>query len=744
MTLTHKLLGYLHRAFRRDPVEFLALRLRYDGLMTWKVEDCVLTTSVSGGSGSALSVDLNLYSIAELANFLSTQAGYSVAYQVATEASVLGARILLDGSGDQDSSNGDHLYAFTSLTWAFLDTSAVELKAAREQIYQMLRQMTTVTAEGAWLDEIGGYYGVPRANGELDSVYGPRIVYEVIRPRNNNKALELAISIATGGLPSKVIDVTVNGSMTPLYDGVIDHNGAYFYNATGSRIRNLFDVEYAFDLEGSEDTAPFRARVLELIDRFRSAGTHLRSVLLTAGTLSDTVTSTPADTTAYTATVTATEIVPLPSDASLSSAGTLTFTESATGPAEGEEVVATLSSHLYNGSRYYGGSGRQVYHDSGIPNISLAPSLSLVFDEGTMPGGLTFTRASTGTYFDSTGMLQVAGVNAPRIDYNPATGECLGLLVEEARTNIIFPSDGTGAIANGIGATFSPIVVPSGATVSCLWTPGDLSNRYQYTTTAGAYASGQLLAVSWYQKRVNGAGSGACLDLRSNVNCAISTAVAKIGDAPNGWERWGGVVSITDGSLSSIIRLYVFPADMVAGGFAAWGLQVENGPSASSYIPTTSAAVPRSADVCSVAVGAWHNPLECTVVAEGEGRVGVTNTSSFVSVGTSSNYQVLLRQNASIVQGDSRDASTGQAAFSRAGNQGDRVVLGMAVQQNSFAFSSNGSAPATDSAGTVFSGSTALHVGSFAGASSFLNGRVRSIRYWNRRLGNEVLALATS
>jgi hypothetical protein len=50
---------------------------------------------------------------------------------------------------------------------------------------------------------------------------------------------------------------------------------------------------------------------------------------------------------------------------------------------------------------------------------------------------ITFTRASTATYFDSTGTLQTAATDAPRFDYNPTTLVANGFLIEEARTNSI-------------------------------------------------------------------------------------------------------------------------------------------------------------------------------------------------------------------------------------------------------------------------------------------------------------------
>ena len=43
---------------------------------------------------------------------------------------------------------------------------------------------------------------------------------------------------------------------------------------------------------------------------------------------------------------------------------------------------------------------------------------------------ITFSRASTGTFVGSNGLVQTAASGVARFDHNPATGESLGLLVE--------------------------------------------------------------------------------------------------------------------------------------------------------------------------------------------------------------------------------------------------------------------------------------------------------------------------
>ena len=53
---------------------------------------------------------------------------------------------------------------------------------------------------------------------------------------------------------------------------------------------------------------------------------------------------------------------------------------------------------------------------------------------------ITFTRSTTGTYLGSDGLLKSAAIDEARIEYD-AEGNCLGLLVEEARTNLLTYSE---------------------------------------------------------------------------------------------------------------------------------------------------------------------------------------------------------------------------------------------------------------------------------------------------------------
>jgi hypothetical protein len=295
MNLTKKLLGYLHRVFDKDPVAFLALRLRYAGTgMTWSISDGVLTTTVTGGAGASLTVQLADYTVSSLVNFLAAQSGYTVEYANTSELSQLSARVLLDADGDQDVSNGDHLRGYTSLLWAYLEPFSVELKEADHQIDEALVQMNMLAAEANWLDEWGGYYGIPRITGELDPVYANRIIVEVLRPRGNNIAIE-AVARELLGQPVIVNDVRLWTPTLPIHDGASDHDSTEFYDAAETPIYGLFDVDYIYNLESGDDVSEYAIKLAAIVEKMRDAGTHLRAMNLQSSQLSDTATIEPTD-----------------------------------------------------------------------------------------------------------------------------------------------------------------------------------------------------------------------------------------------------------------------------------------------------------------------------------------------------------------------------------------------------------------------------------------------------------------
>ncbi|MFM6192892.1 MAG: hypothetical protein ACKPFF_10615, partial [Planktothrix sp.] len=88
----------------------------------------------------------------------------------------------------------------------------------------------------------------------------------------------------------------------------------------------------------------------------------------------------------------------------------------------------------------------KIYDQLDYPTLDLNFALTKSLDPR-----ITFTRASSGTYFDSNGVMQLASANTPRFDHNPNTKESLGLLIEEQRTNSIRNNTMQGAVAGTPG-----------------------------------------------------------------------------------------------------------------------------------------------------------------------------------------------------------------------------------------------------------------------------------------------------
>jgi hypothetical protein len=87
------------------------------------------------------------------------------------------------------------------------------------------------------------------------------------------------------------------------------------------------------------------------------------------------------------------------------------------------------------------------------------PNLALDFTTAVLDPRVTFTRSgNTATVTDSSGVIVAINADLPRFDYNPSTLICNGLLIEEARTNVLLNSliDGTSLATQTVTVTAVP------------------------------------------------------------------------------------------------------------------------------------------------------------------------------------------------------------------------------------------------------------------------------------------------
>ena len=229
-----------------------------------------------------------------------------------------------------------------------------------------------------------------------------------------------------------------------------------------------------------------------------------------------------------------------------------------------------------------------------LPDIR--PSLLLDFaNSGRVDPRIQCTRASSATCFGPDGKLRVVPANTPRIDYDPETGKCLGLLVEESRTNLVYPS----VIPSGKGVVFGKVQLNGNTTaVSGIPSPDGSNNAVSITGASNSTNSSgmdnlRLLAVI----PLENVGYSVSFYLKSAVTVTVREASSgtNVSFAPSSkWTRVSAVFTPTSPNQNIIITS--------AGGaeFSLFGLQVEVGSFPTSYIPTEGSAVTRAADSVSM------------------------------------------------------------------------------------------------------------------------------------------------
>jgi hypothetical protein len=185
-------------------------------------------------------------------------------------------------------------------------------------------------------------------------------------------------------------------------------------------------------------------------------------------------------------------------------------------------------------------------------------------------------------------------------------------------------------------------------------------------------------------------------------------------------------------------------------GVFIWGAQLEAGAFPTSYIPTTTTALTRSADVASVnTLSPWFNSTTGTLFTESQQLPGQTAAVfpriAVIDDGSTSNAILnLWRSDTSRLYGAVRVGAVEQADVGTTGvTQTNVNKIGLAYATNDFAASVNGGAPSTDPLGTVPSGLTTLRIGRSSG-TDYLNGYLRRITYYPVRLTNAQLQNLTA
>lgn len=305
---------------------------------------------------------------------------------------------------------------------------------------------------------------------------------------------------------------------------------------------------------------------------------------------------------------------------------------------------------------------------------------------GTATNFITFSRSSIGTRINPYGQIETLASNVPRLDYDPVTLYPKGLLIEEARTNLVLNSDTL--------STQSVTVANVAHTLSFYGTGT--------VTLSGVSTAGPLVGTGAFPTRVT----------------LTFTPLA--------------------GSLTLTVTGSVRFAQLEAGSFAT------------SYIPTTSASVARSAEIATIPVSAIpYGANEGTAVAAYvPGNLSASvYTVLFDDIDTAQYVNIM-----NMMQGSSGTPGSGWRASVRNTNVSDvsfdiatpalsvgsTYKLAFAYKLNDFAASFGGGTVQTDTLGTPPPGVDLIRFGSHRDGV-YMNGCIRQFSYFPRRLTNAEL-----
>ena len=407
-------------------------------------------------------------------------------------------------------------------------------------------------------------------------------------------------------------------------------------------------------------------------------------------------------------------------------------------------------------------------------NLQFATDKTLTARKGPTP---TFTRASTATFVGSDGLIQSAAINQARFDHDPVTLACRGLLIEESRTNAMPRSQDFSNVAwTKTNSTISGTLYtdPSGTSTANELVEDILLAAHTCQQSAGTATIGTTYTFSVFVKRKDTSNqflligtSGLVSASFMSVNLTNGVTATGIGSPaapinvsstayPNGWYRVQfSVVATSAAAITLDIRLSrdgtwanrSYLGDGVQSSLI-WGAQVEVGTFPTSYIPTTTASVVRSADVCSISAsnftGFW-NQSAGTLVEAFEASPNTNTTYVSASNGNIVQNSVHMDNDTGLMRAVYYSGSSLVATLDlgSVGTVGTVNTIATAYSVNDFAASRNGGTVVTDTSGAVPASLSQMNIGaderSQTPTSFYSNRCIKSLRYYKKRLANAKL-----
>jgi hypothetical protein len=277
-------------------------------------------------------------------------------------------------------------------------------------------------------------------------------------------------------------------------------------------------------------------------------------------------------------------------------------------------------------------------------------------------GDLDVVRATTATDVNSLGLIETVSANVPRLDYTNNT--CPSILVEPQRTNLALRSNELSTIPNvldGVVATTNFYTSPDGSTNAIRLAETVANDRHgffqYYTVTSQTYT------VSIFTKQIgrryislmsdlNGTNTFSFFDLQNKVVVSSGAGyTCSIKEYADGWLRLSATVNASIGSRYTIwggstngnTNTYVGNTSTF---MTFYGLQVEAGSNATSYIPTVASTVTRNQDVISkTGISDLINSVQGSLFLEYKALLPINSLGTGISLSNGTNSQLIYVSN---------------------------------------------------------------------------------------------------
>jgi hypothetical protein len=393
-------------------------------------------------------------------------------------------------------------------------------------------------------------------------------------------------------------------------------------------------------------------------------------------------------------------------------------------------------------------------------------TLNLNFLVPTMPSYVTFTRANaTATRINSAGLSVMCAANEPRFTYDQVTRAPKGLLIEGARTNLLVNSvlaGGTTPTSWTLAGTGTPAVAASiygsGDGAIAISFTASTSQQYLTQTVAGVASTTYSasvrveatsgLTISQMLHAVNGTATVTIVSYVVNGVVGTSSSVPVVGDRIH-------ITYTLSGTGNCALRYGAGTTSNSTGTVTLSRTQDEVGAMPSSFIPTTTAAVARAADlpvITGTEATSRINTAAGTMFAEftfegGSSAIGADgrHIMSIDNGGANDRHQ-LYNYNGGVGAFGSNSGtiySIAAGAGNPAISAGSVARVASRYNDSSFNIASNGVSGTQDSTGTPSPNVNSIKIGSAYTSGAQLFGCIRRAILFSTALSDPDLSAMT-